>query len=145
MFSRLARSVSRSSNILSKRSPLFSSSSNRSASTLVVGESNDDGTLNVCTLNAVTAAKTLGGPISLLVYGSNVTESAESGSKIDGVETVLHADDAAFDHGVAENVAQLLVDIQKDKSFTHIIACMLIFVIFILKSYGSHILAQDLG
>ena len=75
---------------------------------LVIAENNND-ELKDATLSAVTAAKAFGGDVHLLVAGSNCAGVAEAAAKIDGVAKVLHADDAAFEHGLAEALAALVI------------------------------------
>jgi len=64
--------------------------------------------LKDATLSAVTAGAQLG-EVHLLVAGSGVGDVAQAASRIAGVAKVLLADDAAYAHGLAENVAPLLV------------------------------------
>ncbi len=63
------------------------------------------------TRKALTAAKGLGGPIHLLVAGPGSRPAAEAGARLDGVEKVLVADDARYDHGMAEPLAALIVSL----------------------------------
>ncbi|MDP7222320.1 MAG: FAD-binding protein [Alphaproteobacteria bacterium] len=88
-------------------------------SILVIAE-HDNAVLNPVTLNTITAAKEIGGDIHVLVAGSGAGAVAEAAAKIDGVTTVLHADDAAYDHALAENIAPLIVKIGAD--YSHILA-----------------------
>ena len=74
--------------------------------TLVLVE-HDNSTLKDATLAAITAAKELG-EVSVLVAGKDCAAVAEAASKIEGVSKVLLADDAAYEHGLAENVAPLV-------------------------------------
>ncbi len=62
------------------------------------------------TLSAVTAASQLG-EIHLLVAGQGVDAVAAAAAKIAGVGKVHVADDAAFAHALAENVAPLIVEL----------------------------------
>ena len=62
------------------------------------------------TLSAVTAAAKLG-EVHLLVAGQGVGGVAEAAAKIAGVGKVHVADDAAFAHALAENVAPLVVEL----------------------------------
>ncbi len=67
-----------------------------------------DGTaVKDATLSAVTAAAQLGEVIAL-VAGSDVAGVAQAAAQIAGVTTVLVADDAAYAHALAENVAPLI-------------------------------------
>ncbi len=62
------------------------------------------------TLPAVTAASKLG-EVHLIVAGQGVGSVAEAAAKIAGVGKVHVADDAAYAHGLAENVAPLIVEL----------------------------------
>ncbi len=68
----------------------------------------EGGVLKDATLSAVTAASQLG-EVHLLVAGSGVGGVAAEAAAIAGVGKVHVADDAAYDHGLAENVAPLIV------------------------------------
>jgi len=69
------------------------------------------------TAKALSAAKKLG-PVSLLVAGAGV--DAAPFAALDGVAKVLLADDAAYAHGLAEPMADLVVSLAG--AFTHIVA-----------------------
>ena len=77
--------------------------------TLVLVE-HEGGQLKDATLSAVTAASRLG-EVHLLVAGSSVGGVAEQAAKIAGVGKVHVADDAAYDHQLAENVAPLIAQL----------------------------------
>ncbi|WP_242415034.1 electron transfer flavoprotein subunit alpha/FixB family protein [Sphingomonas panni] len=62
------------------------------------------------TYAAVTAAAKLG-EVELLVAGQSVDGVAQAASQIAGVAKVLVADDAAYAHNLAENVAPLVVEL----------------------------------
>jgi len=62
------------------------------------------------TLSAVTAASKLG-EVHLLVAGESVGEVAQAAAQIAGVGKVHVADDAAYAHALAENVAPLVVEL----------------------------------
>jgi electron transfer flavoprotein alpha subunit len=70
----------------------------------------DGSSVKDATLSAVTAASKLG-EVHLLVAGENVGGVAEAAAKIAGVGKVHVADDAAFAHALAENVAPLVVEL----------------------------------
>ena len=74
---------------------------------LVVAQHNNQ-SLNDATPKAVTAAKALGGDVHVLVAGENCAGAAEDAAKLDGVAKVLHADDAAYGHRLAEPMAALI-------------------------------------
>ncbi|WP_404335943.1 electron transfer flavoprotein subunit alpha/FixB family protein [Sphingomonas sp. MMS12-HWE2-04] len=65
------------------------------------------------TLAAVTAGAALG-EVHLLVAGSGAAGVAEEAAQIAGVGKVHLADDAAYEHGLAENVAPLVVGLMAD-------------------------------
>jgi len=68
------------------------------------------GAVKDATLSAVTAATKLG-EVHLLVAGQDVGAVAEAAAKIAGVGKVHVADDAAYAHALAENVAPLVADL----------------------------------
>jgi len=77
-------------------------------SVLVLAE-HDGSAIKPATLNAVTAATEIGGELHILVAGQNCGAAAEAAAKVAGVAKVLVADDAAYAHPLAENLAPLLV------------------------------------
>lgn len=88
-------------------------------SILVIAE-HDNAELKGATLNTVAAAKAIGGDIDVLVAGSGCGAVAEAAAKIDGVSKVLVADNAAYEHQLAENVAKLVADL--GKNYSHVLA-----------------------
>ncbi|MEE4638190.1 MAG: FAD-binding protein [Wenzhouxiangella sp.] len=78
--------------------------------TLVVAE-HDNATLNPATLNAVAAAQALGADIDILVAGSGCGAVGEAAAKVPGVGKVLVADNAAYDHALAENTSLLVAEL----------------------------------
>ena len=85
---------------------------------LVIAE-HDNNTIRVATLNAVTAAIQCGGDVHLLVAGANAAAAAAAAAQIAGVTKVIHADDAGFEHGLAENVAAQVLAIAS--GYSHIL------------------------
>jgi electron transfer flavoprotein alpha subunit len=79
-------------------------------STLVIAE-HDNSSLKVATLNAVAAAQALGADIDILVAGANCGAVAEEAAKVAGVGKVLVADNAAYEHQLAENVSLLIAEV----------------------------------
>ena len=75
---------------------------------VLVWAEHDNAALKDATLSAVTAASQLG-EVHVLVAGAGVSGVAEAASRIAGVARVLVGDDAAYEHGLAENVAPLVV------------------------------------
>ncbi|WP_391349426.1 electron transfer flavoprotein subunit alpha/FixB family protein [Azospirillum sp. A23] len=80
----------------------------------------DNASLKPATAHAVTAATKLGGDIHVLVAGRNATPAAEQSAKLAGVAKVLLADDAAYEHALAEPVAALLVSLAA--GYSHVLA-----------------------
>ncbi|MBY0521673.1 MAG: electron transfer flavoprotein subunit alpha/FixB family protein [Sphingomonas sp.] len=70
----------------------------------------DGATVKDATLSTVTAASQLG-EVHLLVAGQGVGGVAEQAAKINGVGKVHVADDAAYAHALAENVAPLVAEL----------------------------------
>jgi electron transfer flavoprotein alpha subunit len=79
-------------------------------STLVIAE-HDNSSLKVATLNAVAAAQAMGADIDILVAGANCGGAAEAAAKVAGVGKVLVADNAAYEHQLAENVSLLIAEV----------------------------------
>jgi electron transfer flavoprotein alpha subunit len=92
-------------------------------SVLVLAE-HDNRALKPATLNAVTAAseiaKAAGGDVHILVAGKECRPVAEAAAQVAGVAKVLLADDAAYEHGIAENLAPLVVKLAAN--YSHVLA-----------------------
>ncbi|MGD9537562.1 MAG: electron transfer flavoprotein subunit alpha/FixB family protein [Alphaproteobacteria bacterium] len=88
-------------------------------SALVIAE-HDNKSLKRATLHAVTAAKALGEGVDILVAGAGSAAVAAEAAKVAGVGKVLHADDAAYGHGLAENLAPLVVGLAAN--YSHLLA-----------------------
>jgi electron transfer flavoprotein alpha subunit len=86
---------------------------------LVVAE-HDNSALKGSTLNAVAAAKALGGEVHLLVAGHNCRPAAEAAAKVEGVAKVLLAEDPAYEHPLAEDIADLVVKLAPQ--YGHVLA-----------------------
>jgi electron transfer flavoprotein alpha subunit len=78
--------------------------------TLLLAE-HDNKTLKDATHKALTAAKALGQPVHVLVAGKGCRPVAEAAAKLDGVQKVLLADGAAYEHMLAEPLAALVVSL----------------------------------
>ncbi|OMJ16773.1 putative electron transfer flavoprotein subunit alpha, mitochondrial [Smittium culicis] len=74
------------------------------------------------TLSTITAAKQLGGEVSAIVAGSDASEVAIAVSKLNGVDKVFVANNAAFDNNHAEAISPLLLAVQKQTNSTHVLA-----------------------
>jgi electron transfer flavoprotein alpha subunit len=88
-------------------------------STLIVAE-HDNADVKPATLNAVTAAQALPGETHILIAGAGCDTAAQAAAKIAGVTKVLKADDAAYDHHLAENLAPLVAKLSA--GYSHVIA-----------------------
>jgi electron transfer flavoprotein alpha subunit len=73
----------------------------------------DNASVKDATLAVVTAASQLG-EVHLLVAGAGCKAVADEAAKIEGVGKVHLADDAAYGHALAENVAPLIVGLMAD-------------------------------
>lgn len=91
-------------------------------SVLVFAE-HDNSQLKADTLKTVAAAQAMGGEIHLLVAGHNCQAVADAASKVNGVTKVLVADNAAYEHQLAENVSLLVTELAAD--YDHIVATAL--------------------
>lgn len=79
----------------------------------------DNSSIKPVTLNVLAAAKAIGGDIDVLVAGEGCSAAAEAAAKAQGVARVLVADNAAYAHHLAENLALLVADL--GKNYTHIL------------------------
>ncbi|RUO80328.1 electron transfer flavoprotein subunit alpha [Idiomarina tyrosinivorans] len=88
-------------------------------SILLIAE-HDHQALNPATAKTLTAAAKMGDNIDVLVAGENCQAVADEAAKLSGVSKVLVADNAAYGHQLAENVAALVAELGKD--YGHIVA-----------------------
>ena len=86
---------------------------------LVIAE-HDNSTLKGATLNAVTAATQMGGDVHLLVAGANCGAVAGVGAAVAGISKVLVADNAAYEHQLAENLSKLVAEVAE--GYSHVVA-----------------------
>lgn len=82
-------------------------------SKVLVWVEHDNASVKDATLAAVTAAGQLG-EVTALVAGAGCDGAATAAAQIAGVSKVLKADDAAYGHALAENVAPLIVALMAD-------------------------------
>lgn len=90
---------------------------------ILVFAEHDNSELKADTLKTVAAAQAIGGDIHLLVAGHNCQAVVDAASKVNGVSKVLVADNAAYEHQLAENVSLLVTELAAD--YSHIIATAL--------------------
>ena len=81
--------------------------------TLVIAE-HDNASLKAATLNAVAAAGALGGDVDILVAGAGCGVAADAAAQVPGVSKVICADNAAYEHQLAENVSLLVAELGAD-------------------------------
>lgn len=86
---------------------------------LVLAE-HDNSELKAATLNTLNSASQCGGPVTLLVAGFNCAAVVESAARIQGVDKVLHVDDALYEFPLAEPVAELLL--AQSEEYSHLLA-----------------------
>ena len=99
----------------------IASTSSRNASSLVLAD-HDNNVLNNVTLSVITAAKAIGGDVTVLVAGEGCDKVANEVAQVEGVSNVLLADDAAYGHGVAENLTELVLACQSENNYSHLVA-----------------------
>jgi electron transfer flavoprotein alpha subunit len=68
----------------------------------------DNRTLNDATAKTVTAAKAIGGDITVLVAGQDCAAVAEAAARLDGVNKVVHVEGEAYGHRLAEPLTELV-------------------------------------
>jgi electron transfer flavoprotein alpha subunit len=73
----------------------------------------DNASVKDATLSAVTAAGQLG-EVTAIVAGAGCEPAAQAAAQIAGVTKVLKADDGAYGHALAENIAPLIVSLMAD-------------------------------
>ncbi|XP_055518518.1 electron transfer flavoprotein subunit alpha, mitochondrial isoform X2 [Leucoraja erinacea] len=93
----------------------------RLQSTLVLAE-HDNKKLTPITLNAITAAKQLGGDVTCLVAGTDCSKVVKDLSKVQGVKKILVAQNDIFKGLLPEELTPLVLASHKQFKFTHICA-----------------------
>jgi electron transfer flavoprotein alpha subunit len=88
-------------------------------SVLIIAE-HDNKTLKPATLNTVTAATQIDADVHLLVVGFECQTVVEQASQVAGVTKVMVADNAVYEHQLAENVSKLIVEVVS--GYKHILA-----------------------
>ena len=76
----------------------------------------EDGQIAGATLNTVAAAQQIGGDIHMLVAGDASGNAAKAAAAISGIDKVLVSDESIYAHGLAENLAPLIVKLAGDYS-----------------------------
>lgn len=88
-------------------------------SVLIIAE-HDNKSLKPATLNAVTAATQIDSEVHLLVAGFECQTVVEQAVQVSGITKVIVADNAVYEHQLAENVSKLVVEIAS--GYGHILA-----------------------
>lgn len=88
-------------------------------SVLIIAE-HDNKSLKPVTLNAVTAATQIDSDVHVLVVGFECQSVVEQATLVLGVTKVMVANNAAYEHQLAENVSKLVVEIAS--GYGHILA-----------------------
>ena len=88
--------------------------------TILVIAEHDNNELKPVTLNTLAAANAIGGDVHLLVAGANCQAVADAAAQVSGVSKVLLADNAAYEHQLAENISKLVLTVAAD--YSHILA-----------------------
>lgn len=104
--------------LLSSSSP-SSTLLSRFNSTLVIAEHNNSA-LTPVTLNAISAAKKIGGDVTCFVAGESCAGAVSALSKIDGVSRILVAEHGVFKGFLPEALTPVLLESQKQFGFSHI-------------------------
>jgi electron transfer flavoprotein alpha subunit len=88
--------------------------------TVLVYAEHDNASLKTETNKLVHAAKQMGGDIHVLVAGEGCQAVADAAAQVAGVTKVLLADNAVYKYQLAENVADLVLELAGD--YSHVIA-----------------------
>ncbi|WP_102795001.1 electron transfer flavoprotein subunit alpha/FixB family protein [Bowmanella denitrificans] len=87
---------------------------------ILVYVEHDNSHLKAENLKLVDAANKLGSELHLLVAGHQCQAVAEQAARLAGVTKVLVADDAAYEHQLAENIGMLVSEL--GRNYSHILA-----------------------
>ncbi|KAH9403249.1 hypothetical protein TYRP_015132 [Tyrophagus putrescentiae] len=90
-------------------------------STLVIADANDEKLLPI-TLNAITAAKQIGHPITCLVAGTKVGPAVETLAQVEGVGRILTVESEALKGALPEVLTGIVLDAQKQFNYSHILS-----------------------
>ncbi|MBU3019622.1 FAD-binding protein [Paraglaciecola agarilytica] len=86
---------------------------------ILIYAEHDNSQLKSESLKLVNAATKMGDDLHLLVVGHQCADVAAQASEVDGVSKVLVADNEAYEHQLAENVAELVAELGKD--YSHVV------------------------
>ena len=86
---------------------------------VLVYAKHDNATLNDATSKAMTAAKAIGGEITVLVAGENCGAVAAAAAELEGASKVLHIEGAQYAHRLAEPLTDLVMSLAS--GYSHIV------------------------
>ncbi|XP_046826674.1 electron transfer flavoprotein subunit alpha, mitochondrial [Vespa crabro] len=93
----------------------------RLESTLVIAEHNNE-VLSPITCNVLSAAKQIGGDITVLVAGTKCDAAAKAASNANGINKVLLANSEAFKGFTSESLTPLILTMYNQNKYSHILA-----------------------
>ncbi|EGX94657.1 electron transfer flavoprotein alpha-subunit [Cordyceps militaris CM01] len=144
MFSAARRAVARPATAAIGRVTLNAYARQRFLSALAILEQRD-GQLSAGSLSAVTAAKVIGGSVHGFLAGASVKSAAEEAAKVDGIEKILIVNNVAYEKGLPENYAPLLVENIKKGGYTHVIAANSAFAKGVLPRVSALLDSQQIS
>lgn len=89
-------------------------------SILLIAE-HDNAGLKASTRNTLTAAAKIGGDVDVLIAGHNCQAAAQAAAALAGVRKVLVADAAYLADGLAENLANVTIEVAKAGGYSHVL------------------------
>jgi len=91
------------------------------SSKILVVAPQDSPELNPSVYNVVTAAKQMGDDITVLVVGDSCDSAVQESSTISDITSVISAQHAILKGTIAENMTNVIVDIQQKNQYSHIL------------------------
>ncbi len=85
-------------------------------SVLVLAEHNNQ-SLKEATKKTITAAQKISSPVHVVVIGNNCASAANDAATLEGIEKVLHVEDAIYENMLCEPTADLLFGLMKDYNY----------------------------
>jgi electron transfer flavoprotein alpha subunit len=89
-------------------------------SILVIAE-HDGQSIKDATLSTITAASQIGGDVTVLIAGANCDTAAQNACQIEGVTSVLKAENASLEHFLAENLSPIVVKTVTSNGYSHVL------------------------
>ncbi|MDP1723484.1 MAG: FAD-binding protein [Alphaproteobacteria bacterium] len=85
--------------------------------TILILAEHDHQNLKSATYATISAAQKIGGDIHVLIAGSKIQSIVNQASKIAGIQKILVADHAAYEHLLAEDITDLTLSIAKEYEY----------------------------